>query len=169
MLVRAYDRCWFFGGDFGSKSFEQHFQLKRSDSEYVGYVRSHFDTIGYFNGTSCNNTNPSVIGSYANLITAALDTRCGGKLFPLPKLVVIVPDDDIIRILTDGDRIPFFGKSVTKLLNYIMVEHERAVASFKEFLSAKCVRPDFPQILWIQAPLHDNFKNNNLRGLQQMS
>ena len=44
-----------------------------------------------------------------------------------------------------------------------MTEHERAVSAFKEYLPAKSLRSDFPQILWIQAPMHDGFTNNNLR------
>ena len=52
-----------------------------------------------------------------------------------------------------------------KLLNYVMTEHERNIAAFKEYMPAKALRPDSLKILWIQAPLHQNFSNCNLRKM----
>ena len=52
-----------------------------------------------------------------------------------------------------------------KILNYVMTEHDHSIATFKEFLPAKAVCSHYPHILWIQAPLHNGFKNNDLRRM----
>ena len=48
-------------------------------------------------------------------------------------------------------------------MNFIMTEHDRVVAAYKEYLPAKSIKNGYPQILWIQAPYHDNFVTNDLR------
>ena len=63
--VMAYERCFFMGDEFGSKSFEQYFQARKS-VDYNSYCKAHFDVTGYFNNTfSCEN--PSVISRISNL------------------------------------------------------------------------------------------------------
>ena len=44
-----------------------------------------------------------------------------------------------------------------------MTEFDRNIATFKENLPAKCIKGSYPQILWVQAPLHDSFLDNSLR------
>ena len=160
MPVRAYDRCWILGDSFASCSFEQHFKARKS-IEYNGYIKANFDISGFF----CNfmNDNPSVIARMGNLMYVAMDCRFSGKLLPLPKLVVVVPDDDLIRLVSTEDYIHDFSEPQSRILNYIMTQHQRSISIFKENLPARCVRSDFPKILWIQAPLHNGFHNNSLR------
>ena len=90
----------------------------------------------------------------------ALMHKVDKKFMPLPKLIVVVPDDDIIRCLEEASQ-KGLTKQFSRILNYIMMEHERSVSTYKEFLLAKCLKPGYPQILWIQAPLHDNFSEAN--------
>ena len=105
--------------------------------------------------------NPSTVGRMANLLHFALEKKFDGKQWPLPKLIVMVPDDDIIK--TIGDQAQDVSKSFSRLLNYIMTEQEHAVAIFKENLPAKCLKERYPCFLWIHAPNHDGFCNNSLR------
>ena len=95
-----------------------------------------------------------------------------GKIFPLPKLIVFVLDDDLIRLFTkelkseaeEADiHLSGFSKPMTRVLNHIMTHLERSIASFKENLPAKCLQAGFPQILWIHPPSHVLFSNNSLR------
>ena len=157
MPVSAYERCWFMGGDFGSQSFEQQFQSRLS-SDYNSYCKAHFDTRGYF--TNFLNDNPSIIGRYSNLLIQAVTARSDNKLLPFPRLVVFVPDDDIIKCFKGNCPTANLTKEFSQILNYIMTEHERAIAAFKDYLPAKCLKSDYPQILWIQPPSHDCFSNN---------
>ena len=84
------------------------------------------------------------------------------KLMPFPKIIVIVPDNDILwsLIAISEPGCSLSSKVITRLLNYVMTEHDRTVAAFKEYLPAKCIHSTHPQILWIQLPLHDNFVDN---------
>ena len=161
--MRAYDRCWFIGDDFGSRSFEQHFQACKS-VDYNGYVCAHFDTTGYFGNFVTGS--PSMLARYSNVLVQAMYCNYGNKVLPLPKIIVVVPDDDLLKLLHSGsdDEVPHgICTGLSKILNYIMTEFERNIAAFKEYLPAKSLKSTYPQILWIKAPLHDNFTNNHTR------
>ena len=160
VLVAGYDTCWFFGEDFRKNSFEQHFN-SRSSSEYNGYVQAHFDTKGFFTNFLCEN--PSMICRISNLMSAAIQQKSGDKkLLPLPKIIVIVLDDDVIKCFNRHDA-QGLSKPFSRIINHIMTEHERCISAYKEYLPAKCLKEDYPQILWIQAPYHDSFTNNEHR------
>ena len=55
---------------------------------------------GYFHNFFSENT--SVLSRMGNLIVKALDTKLERKQLPLPKLIVVVPDDDLIRQLCNN-------------------------------------------------------------------
>ena len=163
--MRGYERCWFFGDDFCSKSFEQYFQ-QRKCVDYNGYTKAHFDTSGFYNNFTSDN--PSVISRFASLMSNSMLKKIEKSIFPLPKIVVIVPDDDILK--TFGEEIladtTGFQQPCCKIINFIMTEFDRSIASFRENLPAKCIRNQgYPYFLWIHAPLHDNFTNNSARFL----
>ena len=86
-----------------------------------------------------------------------------GNYFCLPKLVVIVPDDDLIKLLCTEANMKGFSKPMSRIINYIMTEHERCIAAFREYLPAKALKQGYPHFLWIQAPEHKNFLNNSLQ------
>ena len=147
-----------FGDDFAHKSFEKYFR-SRSALDYNSYVKANYDVTGYFNnGLLCDNL--SVIGRLSNLLAQASRQKLDQRIYPLLKLLIIVPDDDIIQCLGMCER--DLSDGFSQLVNYIMTEHEHAIASFKEQLAAKSVRK-CPHVLWIQAPYHDHFVNNDAR------
>ena len=129
-----------------------------SDSrEEYGYVKSHFDVTGF-----CSNNmsdNPSLVGRMGNLLNTAVNSM-GKKIFPFPKLIIVVPDDDFIKNLQEKGVESGSSVSYGRLINYVMTEHERGISSFKENLPAKSKRDGYPHILWILAPNHTNFRNN---------
>ena len=105
--------------------------------------------------------NPSMVSCFSNLMYSALDTKFGSKILAPPKLVVVFPDDDIIKLIMDKQSFDEDTQDISHsfgcILNHIMVEHERTVSAYKEYLPAKAIRSTCPQILWIQAPFHDGF------------
>ena len=160
--ISAYEWCWVFGDDFVARSFERYFKTCPC-TDY--YIKTHFDSTGYFSKWSSDN--PSIIGRFSNLmaqsVTGKSELSLGGqRLLPLPKIVIVVPDDDIIKALDIAD-ICGLSKPIGRVLNFIMTDHEHAIAAFKDYLPSKSVKNDYPQILWIQPPLHDNFTNNSGR------
>ena len=120
---------------------------------------------GYFNHDNAVD-NPSVVGRFASLLTNAVHRKSvggTGSLLPLPKLVIIVPDNNLVNAV--GENITQnVSKAYSRLLNYIMTEYDRCVAAFKENLPACCIKsPGYPSFLWIQPPRHKNFKDNSQR------
>ena len=116
---------------------------------------------GFFNNFTSDN--PSVVARLAGALNVRMSCQFNGKLLPLPKLVIIVPDDNLIKILSKGENTPGYAKPQNRIINYIMTQHQRSIATFRETLPAKCVRSGYPHILWIQAPIQCNFRNNALR------
>ena len=59
--IPAYDKVWFIGDEFMTKSYAQHFQNayveKDSDFTNLGYVKSHYDTYAICNGSLTKNMN----------------------------------------------------------------------------------------------------------------
>ena len=153
--VYAYDRCWIFGDNFASSSFEQYFNNRKA-TDFNSYIKSHFDVSGFFNNFMCEN--PSIMGRLANLLACAVSRFIERKQLPLPKLLVLVPDDDLVKTLADYQR--GLATGYGKIINYVMTEFDRGIATYKENLPAKCLKLDYPQMLWIQAPHHINFGNN---------
>ena len=156
----AYNRCWIFGDEFGAKSFDHHFKSRCGDVH--GYSKAHFDITGYFNNFTSEN--PSVIARFGNLLVNVINKKCDGKFLPLPKIIVITPDDDLIKCIDPEGQEHCVTKPITRVLNHIMTEFDRNVASYKDYLQAKSIRAD-PHFLWIAAPLHSNFLEN--RNLQR--
>ena len=146
--VRAYEKVWVLGDDFTSRSFEKYFLR----AEIPGYTVSHADVAGFYNNKFAS-INPNTISRLRNTLVKAIESD------PLlPKFILIVCDDDIIK---------FFGtdvqESITKAVNYIMVEHNRTIMTHKEYLQKRSKKVGYPQFIWIQAPLHVNFANNSSR------
>ena len=82
----------------------------------------------------------------------------------LPKLLVIVLDDDLIKFLSTK-KINITTDSVGDTVNKLMKQLERLVKSQKEFLQKRSKKINYPQIVWIQAPTHTNFRNNSEREI----
>ena len=98
-----------------------------------------------------------------NLMKAALDKTASiyKRILPFPKMIVVVTDDDVINCLKNiSTDLP---KAFNRLVNHVMLEHERSISSFKEHLMPKSKKDGYPHILWILAPMHQNFLNNSER------
>ena len=152
-MVTGYDSVWFFGDDFGCQTFyEYYFDWQ---DNFKGYAKEHFEVIGFINDLR-DNEDRSIISQFHNTLVHALEEK------PLlPKIIVIVPDDDIINFLNFAE----YGvsKCLGRVIDWIMREHIRIIDIYKEFLPARAKRSTYPQILWIDVPTHDGFKNNLMR------
>ena len=74
---------------------------------------------------------------------------------------MVVPDDNILCCLNDTTQ--DLTKGYGRLIKYVMTQHERDIASFKENIPAKARKANYPHILWIMLPMHTNFLNNDER------
>ena len=91
--------------------FKQH-----RGSEYSGYIKEHYDTRGYIN-SRYSSTDQNLVSRVRNLMAHAIKEQV-----LLPKLIVIVLDDDLIKYLDiDGYGVV---KSLGRIVNNIMTELE---------------------------------------------
>ena len=127
-----------------SRSFDQYFMKKSS------YAKDNFDVYG-FHSNKYMSADQSMASRYHNQIAKAI-----AKQPVFPKLILVVPDEDFIKHLSEAKK--GFSEGCGRLLNDIMRQHNRYISSQKEdYLPAKAKKQHYPHIVWIEAPLHKNF------------
>ena len=140
------------GDEFMYRNFQDHFQ-QRSYEDYQGYAKEHFETRGFANSKYIS-TDQNMLSRLRNLMVKAISDQI---LFP--KYIVIVLDDDLIKFLNhEGYGIT---KSLGWLINNLMIEYDRLIETQKEYLSYKSKKSSHPILIWIEAPLHNEFDNNS--------
>ena len=152
--MKGYETVWFIGDEFAAHSFEHYFQ-SRDHTEYSGYTKENFNTIGFMSSkyVSCNQ---NLLSWLQNALAKAIQDE-----ILLPKLVIVVIDDDMIKYFDfDGCGIT---KSMSQLVHTLMTDYDRYVSAQKDYLPKKAKRPGYPHFIWIEVPLHENFANNNDR------
>ena len=79
-----------------------------------------------------------------------------------PKFVVVVPDDDTLTIVEDPhEDLEVITEAMKHVMNWLMQQYTRIIESYNEYIPSKAKR--IPFFIWIEAPLHVNFKNNEWR------
>ena len=137
------------GDAFAYDSYEDYFKKTN------GYLKEKFEVSGFFTSRFTHHDN-NAISRLRNLMASAI-----AKKTYLPKYILIVPDDDLVKYVKfDRDS---FDEAMRKLLTNIMVQHNKYIITQKESLSKKSQKEDQPQIIWIEAPCNDNFANNSWR------
>ena len=82
----------------------------------------------------------------------------------LPRAIVFMPDDDIIKQCNIPIREARAGMFKI-ILEYLLEETHRVIASYKEKLPSRSKQEYFPQVLWMVPPQHKYFNNNEMRDL----
>ena len=83
----------------------------------------------------------------------------------LPKWIVIIPDDDLIRFMSTKVNMDGLEKLLNGILNHIMSEYNKLILAQKDFLPNKARKLLYLQIVWMEAPVNCNFMNNEDRLL----
>ena len=126
-------------------------------------MKENFDVSGYMNGRFTS-SNPSMIGRLFNALISAINGKEESKTVTLlPKYIVVVPDDNIIKSLNHYGA--GMGTALNKMIEKVMNEHEKALKIYCDYLPEKSKCKESPVIIWILAPMHDNFANNSERNL----
>ena len=155
----AYESVWKIADEFGYQSFEDHF-MKRNEqnSDQLGYLKENFNVKGYLNGKYIS-SNPNLVSRLSNALISAINGKDDALIATLlPKYIVVVPDDNMIKFLNHYNS--GMSRALGKLIDRVMSDHEKAVNTYKDMLPFKAKKSDFPVFVWILAPTHDNFANN---------
>ena len=157
--IRSLEAIWFLGDEFALQLCEQHFKNKPVEGYGQGqqhFITNHFDTQMYFSSKFVS-ADQNLISRLRNMLVKAINEQ-----ILLPKYIVIIPDDDVIRYLHDQG-ITTIDKSMGRLINHLMSEHTKLIMSQKDTLPIKAKCDMYPQLIWIEAPLYSSFREDNLK------
>ena len=137
---------------------EPYFRIKSLEKFGTGYVRDNYDVLGKLSNKFMSN-DPNLISRLRSLLVDAMQ-----KQVILPRYVVMVLDDDILKFLGLEAKAGV-AKAIGRILNEIMTDTRKLIQRQKEYLEKKSKREMFPQVVWIEAPYHQNYQNNDLRQI----
>ena len=144
---------WIVGEEFVLRSFTEHYKLTASKNKpYEGrYIFEHFEVMEY-STTHYSSSIHNILSRLLLLVKKAIEEN---KY--LPKVIVIVQDDDVIKQLN----IKKPSKEALSIpINYMLEELNRMIIDYKDKLEIKAKREFFPQVVWIAPPENRNFHNN---------
>ena len=151
--IKGIEKIWFVGDEFVHNSYAEYY-FQRSQTEFQGYVKDKYEMSGFM-ATNSPLDRSLVSRIRNNLLTAIREQPV------LPRIVVVVLDDNIVNFIEQKNDTSSY--TIGKVIHSIMTEHNRLICSQKDYLPNKAKRLNLPQVLWIEAPLHQSFINNTLR------
>ena len=126
--VAALEKIWIIGEDFVFRTIEEYY-IQRDHKEYNGFVKEHFDVFQHSSSKyAC--TDKSVISRIRNQLANAIKEET-----TLPKLVVVVLDDDILRAYDHSQ----VASNIVwdKIIFWLMWEFKKLTMLQKDFLPAR--------------------------------
>ena len=90
--IQGLEKIWILGDEFVFRTIDEYF-LQRDHKSYNGYSKEHYETLG-FPSSKYASMDQNIISRIRNKFAKTVSDE---KI--LPKLVVIVPDDDLIRCI----------------------------------------------------------------------
>ena len=154
-MVKAYDTIWIIGDNFILRSATQHFLDSAIEKIRLGYIRENFEVKMYVSN-QYNSMNTSILSRLVNCLVKAISEN-----YLLPRIILFVIDNDILESVHFNK----YGTSVLLgiLMEWLFNQMYRAIKAYKEFLPKKALRQEYPQLIWIEPPLHKNFADNDRR------
>ena len=115
----------------------------------------HFETTAFCTGRATANIRNPLVRVHNALVTGMQRTAT------LPKMIVVVLEDDIIRHLNHNDygATEMFGK----VISYLELQLQNSILDLKALMPRKAKRVGCPHIVWIAPSIHQRYENNNLR------
>ena len=143
-------------GEFADRSYLEHFKhAKRLDYEDLFYAITNFE-VEYFTTTQYSSSAQNVLARFKFLVAKAINDKT-----TLPKAILFVPDDDIIKQSASMKSEGIQGFVV--VMQYLLEAIHHMVTAYKTNLPKKAIRDWYPQMIWILPPHHKYFSNNMKR------
>ena len=160
------EQLWIVGDDFVARNNAAENYFIRMD-ETISFAAKSFETKVSANSEFTSN-NKNILARLRNTVY-----HCFNKTLMLPKLIVIVIENDLIKFfnsLFDAKRKDMteddMHRCYTAALRWIMSEFRKFVATIKEdYLPAKGKKADWPYFIWIVPCQHVNFRNSWAREI----
>ena len=152
--IKGLESVWIVGDKFVFRTCEEYFK-QRDHHNYNGFAKENYEILSFASSKYASN-NKSVIGRVRNELLSAMKQETY-----LPKLIVVILDDDVIRCLDVSNSSSYVVWK--RAIHWLMNKFKQDIMDHKQFLPTKVKRDDQPKIVWIQAPLNTDFKNNEDR------
>ena len=151
--IKGLEKIWLIGDEFGFKTCQEHYRNRR-DAEGLQkmYAYEFFEVKEFFTSKYSNGQSRNVLKRLHNSLIFALN-----EYHPLPRLIVLVLDEDIIKGVTAGNTTADFDI----VLRFLFRNFDRAIEIYKENLPSKAKRPHIPHFLWMAPPTHKNFTEDS--------
>ena len=134
----------------------------RNDEKNKSYVFENYEVKDFTTSRYSNDRN--VLSRIRNGLVTALNLY-----LPVPKVIVIVLDDDIVRCIDAKDKQDVvLNIEIGTVTEWLAREIERVIQCFNENLPLKAKKPFHPHVLWIAPPTHKFFgRLNNVKRDRQ--
>ena len=133
-------------------SFGQHFQNAFGDDNKTGYIRTHYDAMGYCS-TGQSKIPGNNIASIRNTLVEAIN-----KETVLPKAIILVIENDLL------DSFIHYNPGVSLLsgicIEWLANQMHRIIVTHKEQSPSKSCKFKYPTILWLELPSHFDWSNS---------
>ena len=120
-------------------------------------MKEYFDVIGYFSSKYISHKR-NIISRVHNCLLKALQVE-----IVLPKLIVMVLDNDIVHNVDEVPRFVCKTEVLGKIMAYLFKELHKVIMTYKEALPNRARRYKYPQIIWIAPPENVNFTRDENR------
>ena len=154
-MVKGINHLWLIGDEFTDRSHLVHFKhAHRPEPVDQQYSSEKFELICYTT-TQYSSSTRNILARFKLLIAKAIQEQ-----ILLPKIILLVPDDDIIKQSNVKDE----GTSgYVVIMSYLVEEINRMLTAYKTKLPKKCIQDWFLHVVWILPPTHKYFSNNTDR------
>ena len=160
VYINGMEDLWVVGDEFVANTANQYFKevcnaLIRVKKTTGTYCRDNYK-IKLFHATYYTSNIKDMMGCLISIFVDVLNTEA-----KLPRAILVVLDDNMINYA----KISGFGISMlySHLLHYLFSEFNKLILARKDYLPAKALKAHYPELLWINPPLHASFRNNSQR------
>ena len=148
--ARPCETIWFIGDGFLAGTYSKGYQQTEQNEQFL---REHFGVLAFHND---QHLDTNLISRIRNVLVSALN-----KHSKLPKLVVIVLDNDMIKFV-DHEK---YGASIAlgKIMDVVVESLDSVIKTRKDQIAKNAYRDQEPHFIWMGAPIHQDFNDNSLR------
>ena len=147
--MKALQTIFVLGDTFVHKTTETKFKL--TDAAY-SYTTRNFNVMVQASPETRSN-NPNILARVRNSLVHALN-----KCSMLPKIIILVLEDDLIKGMKASDATPV--SEYSRWIKWLINEFRKIIDTMKDFLPANAKRDEHPQFIWIIPTRHCNYRNN---------
>ena len=157
--IHGIEKIWIIGDEFANNTVHPFYRSHKKNDSPTTYAYTYYEVKEFTTARNSVNTK-NILSRLRNGLITALNEHNS-----LPRLIVMVVDDDIITSLPARQHQSTDRTSLTNSYEHILSNLckmlEIAIDCYKDMLPPKAKRDKFPHILWIAPPTHKFFSERN--------